>query len=121
MKDLLLMFFQKVHNTLVSLAPGFRCFIHSYAHFFGSRRHIVFNIKCNLLLRHSTMSSQADTQLLDSGGYREFSDTQKQFVVENKLAGKKYPSSTRRFEEKYGFGPPSAQHALRLVEKLKKK
>ena len=37
------------------------------------------------------------------------------------MAGKKYPSITRRFKEKYGFGPPSAQHALRLVEKPKKK
>ena len=67
------------------------------------------------------MSSQADTQLLDSGGDREFSDSQKQFVLENKLAGKKYPSITRRFKEKYGFVLPSARHALRLVEKLKKK
>ena len=37
------------------------------------------------------------------------------------MAGKKYPSITRRFKEKYGFGPLGAWHALRLVEKLKKK
>ena len=37
------------------------------------------------------------------------------------MAGKKYPSITRRFKEKYGFGLPSARHALRPVEKLKKK
>ena len=37
------------------------------------------------------------------------------------MAGKKYPSITQRFKERYGFGLPSARHALRLVEKLKKK
>ena len=42
-------------------------------------------------------------------------------LLEKMLAGKKYPSITGRFKEKYGFGPPSARHALRLVEKLKKK
>ena len=56
--------------------PSFRCSVHSYTYFFGrSHRPIVFNIKCSLLLCHSIVSSQADTQLLDGGGDREFSDS----------------------------------------------
>ena len=40
---------------------------------------------------------------MDCGGDHEFSGSQRAFVVEHKLAGKTYPSISRRFAEKYGF------------------
>ena len=65
---------------------------------------------CQVRLTHSCWTAEAIASFLTQ-----------QFVLEHKLAGKKYPSITRRFKEKYGFGLPSARHALRPVEKLKKK
>jgi len=41
--------------------------------------------------------------------------------VEHKLAGKTYPSISRRFAEKYGFEAPSRMHVFCLVKKLKEK
>ena len=113
------MFFQKVHNTLQNLVPSFRCSVHSYTYFFGGSR-ILFSISnvvcycvipsCQVRLTHSCWTAEAIASFLTQ-----------QFVLEHKLAGKKYPSITRRFKEKYGFVLPSARHALRPVEKLKKK
>ena len=67
------------------------------------------------------MASQADTEPMDCGGDHEFSGSQRAFVVEHKLAGKTYPSISRRFAEKYGFEATSRMHVFRLVKKLKEK
>ena len=67
------------------------------------------------------MASQADTEPMDYGGDHEFSASQRAFVVEHKLAGRKYPSISRRFQEKYGIEAPTRRHVYNLVKKLKTK
>ena len=67
------------------------------------------------------MASQADTEPMDCGGDHEFSASQRAFVVEQKLAGKTYPSISRRFADKYGFEASSRMHVFCLVKKLKEK
>ena len=67
------------------------------------------------------MASQADTEPMDYGGDQELSASQKAFVVEHKLAGRKYPSISRRFQEKYGIEAPTRRHVYNLVKKLKTK
>ena len=58
---------------------------------------------------------------MDYGGDHEFSASQRAFVVEHKLAGRKYPSISRRFQEKYGIEAPTRRHVYNLVKKLKTK